>query len=124
MYCIILEHKLKHLKSSDMFRSIIVIREHMQFLAEVCKMLKQSVKHFVKEVWQHICKRIVQYQTISITLFSKPKVIESLYQSVYMLTVPMHIVLIAGRPSLHGKNWAYFIITLRTCNVESSSSFG
>jgi hypothetical protein len=26
----------------------------MQFLAEVCKMLKLSVKHFVKVVWQHI----------------------------------------------------------------------
>jgi hypothetical protein len=37
-----------------MFRSMIIIREHMQFLAEVLKMLKLSVKHFVKEVWQHI----------------------------------------------------------------------
>jgi hypothetical protein len=37
-----------------MFRSMIIIKEHMQFLAEVRKMLKQSVKHFVKEVWQHI----------------------------------------------------------------------
>jgi hypothetical protein len=26
----------------------------MQFLAEVCKMLKLSVKHFVKVVWGHI----------------------------------------------------------------------
>jgi hypothetical protein len=37
-----------------MFRSMIIIREHMQFLAEECKMLKLSVKHFVKMVWQHI----------------------------------------------------------------------
>jgi hypothetical protein len=43
-------------------------------------------------VWQHICKRIVQYESISIILFSKPKVIESLYQSLYMLTVLMHVI--------------------------------
>jgi hypothetical protein len=35
MYCIILTHTLKHLKSSYMFRSMIIIREHMQFLAEI-----------------------------------------------------------------------------------------
>jgi hypothetical protein len=29
MYCIILKHTLKHLKSSYMFRSMIIIREHM-----------------------------------------------------------------------------------------------
>jgi hypothetical protein len=37
MYCIILKHTLKHLKSSYLFRSMIIIREHMQFLAEVLK---------------------------------------------------------------------------------------
>jgi hypothetical protein len=37
MSCIILKHTLKHLKGSYMFRSMIIIREHMQFLAEVCK---------------------------------------------------------------------------------------
>jgi hypothetical protein len=33
---------------------MIIIREYTQFLAEVIKMLKLSVKHFVKVVWQHI----------------------------------------------------------------------
>jgi hypothetical protein len=42
-----------------MFRSMIIIREHMQFLAEVCKMLKLSVKDFVKVVWQHIVHKHV-----------------------------------------------------------------
>jgi hypothetical protein len=31
-------------------------------------MLKYSVRQFVKMVWQHICKRIVQYETISMCL--------------------------------------------------------
>jgi hypothetical protein len=42
-----------------MFRSTIIIREHMQFLVEVCKMLKLSVKHLVKMVWQHIVHKHV-----------------------------------------------------------------
>jgi hypothetical protein len=37
MACIILKHTLKHLKGSYMFRSAIIIIEHMQFLAEVLK---------------------------------------------------------------------------------------
>jgi hypothetical protein len=37
MSSIILKHTLKHLKGSYMFRSTIIIREHMQFLAEVLK---------------------------------------------------------------------------------------
>jgi hypothetical protein len=35
--CIILKHTLKHLKGSYMFRSTIILKEHMQFLAEVLK---------------------------------------------------------------------------------------
>jgi hypothetical protein len=37
MFCIILKHTLKHLKGSYMFRFMIIIREHMQFFAEVLK---------------------------------------------------------------------------------------
>jgi hypothetical protein len=37
MSCIILKHTLKHLKGSYIFRSTIIIREQMQFLAEVLK---------------------------------------------------------------------------------------
>jgi hypothetical protein len=35
MYCIILKHTLKHLKSSYMFRSVIIIRELVLSLAKV-----------------------------------------------------------------------------------------
>jgi hypothetical protein len=35
--CIILKHTLKYLKGSYMFLSTIILREHIQFLAEVLK---------------------------------------------------------------------------------------
>jgi hypothetical protein len=59
MSCIILKHTLKHLKSSYMFRSI----DHHQGAHVVpcwsIKMLKLSVKHFVKMLWQHIVHKHV-----------------------------------------------------------------
>jgi hypothetical protein len=58
MHQYVLYYSKTHIKTfknlPTRFDLSIIIREHMPFLAEVCNMLKLSVKHFVKVVWQHI----------------------------------------------------------------------
>jgi hypothetical protein len=49
-------------------------------------------------VWQHICKRIVQHESVGIILFNILKVIESLYQNVSVLIVCLcTLFLVQGR---------------------------
>jgi hypothetical protein len=76
MSCIILKHTLKHLKGSYMFLSMIIIREHMQFLAEVCKMLKLSVKHFVRiiqDILVHLSVLIICKFNVFMLLYADVK---------------------------------------------------
>jgi hypothetical protein len=47
-----------------------------------------------QHIVQHICKRIVQHEFTSIILFSKPKIIESLYQHGKHIHTLVHLLVL------------------------------